>query len=107
VVGSIASQSTAELAVEPGSRTLRLSSHRHLSPERSFEAGEGQVVSFWCRAAMFWPRYVAALVKPDLRISLKQPRAQAEHIAVRRSNERSPRHLPVASQSQVLYRLHS
>lgn len=74
VVGSIASQTTVDLAVEPGRHSLRLRSHRHSSPERSFEAGDGEVVSFWCRAAMLWPVYVAALIKPDLWISLKQSR---------------------------------
>jgi ABC-2 type transport system permease protein len=72
VVGSIASQKTVELPVEPGHHTVRLSSHRHTSPKRTFEAGDGQVVSFWCRAAMMWPVYLAALIKPDLWISLRQ-----------------------------------
>ena len=72
VVGSIASQKTVELPVEPGHHTLQLGSHRHFSPERSFEVADGQVVSFWCRGAMVWPMYVAALIKPDLWISLRQ-----------------------------------
>jgi hypothetical protein len=72
VVGLIASRRTVELAVEPGRHTLHLRSRRHSSPQRSFEAADGQVVSFWCHAARVWPMYVAALVKPDLWISLKQ-----------------------------------
>jgi hypothetical protein len=72
VEGSIASQNKVELPVEPGRHTLRLSSDRHFSPERYFEVADGQVVSFWCRGAMFWPMYVAALIKPDLWISLRQ-----------------------------------
>ena len=72
VVGVVASQSTVELPVQPGPHTLQLSSGRHSSAERNFEATEGQVASFSCRGAMVWPMYVAALVKPDLWISLKQ-----------------------------------
>ena len=72
VEGSIASQNKVELPVEPGRHTLRLSSDRHFSPERYFEVADGQVVSFWCRGAMVWPMYVAALIKPDLWISLRQ-----------------------------------
>jgi ABC-type transport system involved in multi-copper enzyme maturation permease subunit len=72
VVGSIASHKTVEFPVEPGRHTLHLSSHRHFSPLRSFDAADGQVVNFWCRAARVWPMYLAALVKPDLWISLKQ-----------------------------------
>lgn len=69
-VGTIAAHQTFETPIERGYHTLRLSSDRHHSPERSFEAAEGQVVSFSCRAAVFWPQYVAALIKPDLWISL-------------------------------------
>lgn len=71
-VGSIATGQTIELPLEPGHHTLRLSSPRHSSAERSFGASEGQGVNFSCRAAIFWPQYVAALVKPTLWISLKQ-----------------------------------
>ena len=72
VVGTIPADQTVELPIEKGYHTLRVNSDRHHSPERSFEAAEGQVVSFSCRAAMIWPQYVAALIKPDLWISLKQ-----------------------------------
>jgi ABC-type transport system involved in multi-copper enzyme maturation permease subunit len=71
VAGSIANKETVELPVEPGHHTLRLGSHRHCSPERSFEAIDGQVVGFWCRGQMLWPIYLAALIKPDLWITLK------------------------------------
>ena len=73
VVGTIAVGQTVELPIEKGYHTLRLNSDRHHSPERSFEAAEGQVVSFACRTAVaFWPVHVAAAIKPDLWISLKQ-----------------------------------
>ena len=72
VVGSIANQKTVELPVEVGRHTLHLSSRRHSSPERSFEAADGQVVRFCCRAPTWWPMYLAALIKPALWISLKQ-----------------------------------
>ena len=72
VAGTIAKAQTVELPVEHGHHTLRLDSPRHHSPERSFYAEEGQAVVFSCRAAMFWPQYVAALIKPDLWISLKR-----------------------------------
>ena len=69
--GEIGKQQTVELPVGPGRHTLRLrSSQRFVSPERSFEATGGQVIRFSCRAAMFWPRMLAALVKHDLWIAL-------------------------------------
>ncbi|MHB8661660.1 MAG: ABC transporter permease [Acidimicrobiales bacterium] len=71
VVGSIANRKTIELSIVPGRHTLRLSSRRHLSPQRSFDASDGQVVRFACRAATLWPMYLVALIKPDLWISLR------------------------------------
>lgn len=71
--GSIAKSETVEIPVEPGRHTLRVKrSQRFLSKERSFEARDGDLVSFSCRSTMLWPQYIAALAKPDLWISLKQ-----------------------------------
>ena len=36
------------------------------------EAADEAVARFHCRFAMLWPQWVAALVKPDLWISLRQ-----------------------------------
>lgn len=69
--GSVANGETVELAVAPGHHTLRVRTGRDASPERSFDAGGGEMVSFWTRSARVWPVYVASLVKPDLRIALK------------------------------------
>jgi ribosomal protein S19 len=40
--------------------------------ERSFDAADEQVVSFWCRSQLIWPMYIASLIKPDLWISLRR-----------------------------------
>jgi len=70
--GSIADDDAARLSAEPGHHTLRLSSGRFISPERSFDAADGQVVSFTCHAPLVWPQAAAAVVVPSLWISLKQ-----------------------------------
>jgi hypothetical protein len=73
VAGTIVPQETVEVPVEPGHHTLRLKkSRRFLSPERSFDAVDGADVRFHCRSAMYWPVFLAALVKPDLWIKLEQ-----------------------------------
>jgi hypothetical protein len=72
VVGSIASKETVEVSVEPGHHTLRLSSGRHRSGERSFDVAPDEVVGFRCHGPRVWPMLVAALVKPDLWISLRR-----------------------------------
>jgi len=70
--GSIADDDAARLPVEPGHHTLRLSSGRFTSPERSFEAADGEVVSFTCHAPLVWPQAAAAVIVPGLWISLRQ-----------------------------------
>lgn len=72
VVGSIANKETVEVAVEPGHHTLRLGSGRHRSAERSFDVPEDEVVGFRCYGPRFWPMLVAALINPDIWISLRR-----------------------------------
>lgn len=72
VVGSIASKETVEVSVEPGHHRLRLGSGRHRSAERSFVLAQEEVVGFRCHGPRIWPMLVAALVKPDLWISLRR-----------------------------------
>ena len=72
-VGSIDRKQTVELPVEPGHHTLRVErSERFLSRERSFDGADEQVVSYSCHSQLLWPMYLAALIKPDLWIILKQ-----------------------------------
>jgi hypothetical protein len=74
-VGSVQYGETVETPLEPGRHTLRLRVGRYSSRDRSFDAADGEIVSFRCHGAMVWPRYVASLVKPDLGISLHRQEA--------------------------------
>ena len=65
-VGSIANQTRIEIPVEAGHHTLQLSSQKHLSPQRHFQAADGGDISFSCHGLALWPMYAAALFKPDL-----------------------------------------
>jgi hypothetical protein len=69
-VGSIDYGDTVEAQVEPGHHTLRLRAGRYSSRDHSFDAADGEVVSFRCHGAMVWPRWAVSFVKPDLAISL-------------------------------------
>jgi hypothetical protein len=71
-VGSIKYGETVETPLEPGRHILRLRVGRYSSRDRSFDATDGEIVSFRCHGAMMWPRYVTSLVIPDLAISLGQ-----------------------------------
>lgn len=70
--GTIADDGAARLPAGPGHHTLRLSSGRFTSPEQSFGAADGQVVSFTCHAPLIWPQAAALVIVPGLRISLRQ-----------------------------------
>ena len=72
VVGSIANKETVEVDVAPGHHTLRLGSGRHRSVERSFDVAQDEVAGFRCHGPRFWPQLLAALVKPDLWITLRR-----------------------------------
>ncbi len=75
VAGSLPNRERVELSVEPGTHTLSLRSprwKRRFSKERSFTVSEGQVVSFNSHEPRIWPLALAALVKPELWITLKQ-----------------------------------
>ena len=61
---------TIDLRLAPGSHTLRIRSGRLTSPERLIDAHAGERIAFWCRGALLWPIYVAALIKSDLGVTL-------------------------------------
>ena len=69
-VGSVKYGETVETPLDQGRHTLRIRKGRYSSRNCSFDATDGEIVSFRCHGAMVWPRYVASLVKPDLGISL-------------------------------------
>jgi hypothetical protein len=72
-VGEVEPRETVDVAVAPGHHTLQLKQGRHRSPARSFDVAAQETVSFYCHGPRYgWPQLLAALVKPDLWISLKR-----------------------------------
>ncbi len=72
-VGEVEPRETVDVAVAPGHHTLQLKQGRHRSPERSFDVAAQETVSFYCHGPRYgWPQLLAALVKPDLWISLRR-----------------------------------
>lgn len=71
-VGTVPRHESVELSIDAGHHTLRLGSGRRISPERAFDASDGETISFACHGAAIWPIYLASLVKPDLSIALKR-----------------------------------
>jgi hypothetical protein len=72
VVGTVSPRETVELPADAGHHTLRLGAGHRVSPERSFDATDGETIAFACHGPAFWPIYLASFVKPDLGISLKR-----------------------------------
>lgn len=72
--GRLAPGETAQLPLEPGHHTVRLRAGRYRSPERTFDAADGETVEFRCYAVRLWVTYVASLVSPDHGITLRRER---------------------------------
>lgn len=70
-VGSLANHETVETQIEPGRHNLVLRKGRYSSRTRTFDAADGDVVSFRCNGARIWPTYLASLLRPSLGISLR------------------------------------
>ena len=71
-VGSIDWHDTVEVPVEPGRHKIRILAGRYSSQDHSFEAADGEMVTFRVHGAMVWPRWVVSMLKPDTAISLKR-----------------------------------
>jgi hypothetical protein len=72
-VGTLGRQDTIETPVDPGPHTLFLRmGRRYSSQPQTFDAAEGETVTFRCHGAEAWPHLVASLIAPDLAISLKR-----------------------------------
>jgi hypothetical protein len=72
VVGAIANSETVDVGVDAGHHTLRLGSGRHRSAIRSFDVAPEEVVAFSCHGPRIWPMLLAALINPNLWISLRR-----------------------------------
>ena len=69
-VGSVEMNKTVEIPVEPGRHSLQLRSGRNSSGTQTFDAGEGEIVSFRCTGKRFLPIFLASFVVPRLALKL-------------------------------------
>ncbi len=69
--GSLEMNDTIEIPVEPGHHTLQVRNGRNLSRTLTFEAAEGQVLSFRCTGKRFLPIFLVSFVVPRLALSLR------------------------------------
>ena len=69
-VGSVELNDTFEMPVEPGRHTLKIRSGRNSSRTKTFDATEGEIVSFRCSGKSILPIFLLSFVVPRLAISL-------------------------------------
>src|SRR5262249_45611582 len=70
--GSLEMNDTFETAVEPGSHTVQVREGKKLSQLRTFDAADGEVISFRCTGKRFLPIFLASFIRPSLALSLKR-----------------------------------
>ena len=68
--GSVELHGTFETPVEPGRHTLKVRSGRNSSPTKTFDAADGELVSFRCGGKSILPIFLASFVVPSLALSL-------------------------------------
>lgn len=71
-VGAVRNRETVELPLDEGHHTLRLRESHRLSPARSFDATDGDIIAYTCHGSWFVLIFLASLLKPDAGISLKR-----------------------------------
>jgi hypothetical protein len=71
-VGTVQIHESLETPIAPGLHTLRIRHGRYSSKKQSFDASDGEVLTFRCHGANIWPTYVASIVAPSLAITIKR-----------------------------------
>jgi hypothetical protein len=69
-VGSVDLHDTFETPVEPGPHTVKLRSGRNSSRTKTFEAADGDIVSFRCSGKSILPIFLLSFAVPSLALSL-------------------------------------
>jgi hypothetical protein len=71
-VGSIDTNETIEVPIQPGHHELQVKLGRYTSRTDPFDTADGDVVTFRCYGGRTWPFYLASMVKPDMALTLKR-----------------------------------
>jgi hypothetical protein len=70
--GSVELNDTIGIAVEPGRHTLQVRNGRNSSRTRSFDAAEGDIITFRCGGKRPLPIFLASFAFPGLALSLRR-----------------------------------
>jgi hypothetical protein len=72
--GSVDMNDTIKIPIGPGRHTVRVVSGRLSSRTQTFEATDGQNVSFRCTGKSFLPMFLVSFVVPQLALQLRRER---------------------------------
>ncbi len=68
--GSVEMNGTIEIPLRPGRHTVQVRDGRKSSSTQTFDAAEGETVSFRCTGKRFLPIFLASFVVPRLALKL-------------------------------------
>ena len=71
-VGSVDLNDTFATPVEPGHHTLRIRSGRYSSRTKTFDAADGEIISFRCSGKSILPVFLLSFAVPSLALSLRR-----------------------------------
>lgn len=71
-VGSVEMNDTFETPIEPGLHALQVRNGRNSSRTRTFDAAEGELVTFRCTGKSILPIFLASFVVPSLALDLRR-----------------------------------
>lgn len=71
-LGSVDMNQTAQFAIAAGPHTLRIRSGRNSSGISTFDAADGEVISFRCSGKRFLPLFLLSFVVPRLAIAVRR-----------------------------------
>ena len=69
-VGSVELNDTFETPLEPGHHTLKLRSGRNSSRTKTFDAADGEIVSYRCSGKNILPIFLLSFAIPSLALTL-------------------------------------
>lgn len=68
--GTLELNETIDISIEPGRHTLQVRSGRNSSGTKTFDAVEGDIVSFRCSGKSILPVFLLSFIVPSLALSL-------------------------------------
>ena len=69
-VGSLEMNDTIETPVEPGHHTLQVRNGRNSSQTKTFDAADGEIVTFRCSGKTILPIFLLSFAVPSLALSI-------------------------------------